>query len=85
MYPCPPQLWEKHAKGGVGVSEYEPGLAYWFVANGVSPYRHAFFQGDAFGVGNVAGESSAEKRGPRFVLTGFPNLKCARHNRYFYR
>jgi mono/diheme cytochrome c family protein len=36
MYPPPPQLWKKHgANGQVGVSEYDPGLAYWFVANGV--------------------------------------------------
>jgi mono/diheme cytochrome c family protein len=36
MYPPPPQLWKKHGSNGqVGVSEYDPGLAYWFVANGV--------------------------------------------------
>jgi thiosulfate dehydrogenase len=36
MYPPPPQLWKRsHAHGAVGVSDYEPGLAYWFVANGV--------------------------------------------------
>lgn len=35
MYPPPPQLWKRSARGTVGVSEYEPGLAYWFVSNGV--------------------------------------------------
>jgi mono/diheme cytochrome c family protein len=36
MYPSPPQLWKRsRAHGPVGVSDYEPGLAYWFVANGV--------------------------------------------------
>lgn len=36
MYPPPPQLWKKNGThGAVGVSDYEPGLAYWFIANGV--------------------------------------------------
>jgi mono/diheme cytochrome c family protein len=36
MYPPPPQLWKKSSTGrAVGVSEQEPGFAYWFVANGV--------------------------------------------------
>jgi thiosulfate dehydrogenase len=36
MYPPPPQLWKRsHAHGAVGVSDYEPGLTYWFVAHGV--------------------------------------------------
>jgi thiosulfate dehydrogenase len=36
MYPNAPQLWKKHAKGGVvGVSDDEPGETYWKVANGI--------------------------------------------------
>jgi mono/diheme cytochrome c family protein len=36
MWPPPPQLWKKHGtQGAVGLSDYEPGLAYWFVTNGV--------------------------------------------------
>jgi thiosulfate dehydrogenase len=36
MYPVPPQLWKKHAKGNVvGVSDDEPGETYWKVANGL--------------------------------------------------
>ena len=36
MYPEPPQLWKKHATGGVvGVSDNEPGETYWKVANGI--------------------------------------------------
>jgi mono/diheme cytochrome c family protein len=36
MYPPPPQLWKKHGpNGAVGLSDYKPGLAYWFVTNGV--------------------------------------------------
>ncbi len=36
MYPAAPQLWKKHAKGGVvGVSDDEPGETYWKVANGI--------------------------------------------------
>jgi mono/diheme cytochrome c family protein len=36
MYPAPPQLWKKHAKGNVvGVSDDEPGETYWKVANGI--------------------------------------------------
>ena len=36
MYPQPPQLWKKHAKGNVvGVSDDEPGETYWKVANGI--------------------------------------------------
>ena len=36
LYPPPPQLWKKHGpSGAVGVSEYEPGLTYWIVANGI--------------------------------------------------
>ena len=36
MYPPPPQLWKKHGThGAVGISEEDPGFAYWFVANGV--------------------------------------------------
>jgi thiosulfate dehydrogenase len=36
MYPAAPQLWRKHAKGGVvGVSDDEPGETYWKVANGI--------------------------------------------------
>jgi len=36
MYPRAPQLWKKHAHGGVvGVSDDEPGETYWKVANGV--------------------------------------------------
>jgi mono/diheme cytochrome c family protein len=36
MYPPPPQMWKKHGtRGAVGVSEFEPGMTYWFVANGV--------------------------------------------------
>jgi mono/diheme cytochrome c family protein len=36
MYPPPPQLWKKHAKGNVvGVSDDQPGETYWKVANGI--------------------------------------------------
>ena len=36
MYPPAPQLWKKHAKGNVvGVSDDEPGVTYWKVANGI--------------------------------------------------
>lgn len=36
MYPPAPQLWKKHAKGiVVGVSDDEPGVTYWKVANGI--------------------------------------------------
>ena len=36
MYPVAPQLWKKHATGGVvGVSDDEPGETYWKVANGI--------------------------------------------------
>jgi len=36
MYPPPPQLWKKSGThGAVGVSDYQPGFTYWFVANGV--------------------------------------------------
>jgi len=36
MYPVAPQLWKKHAKGGVvGVSDDEAGETYWKVANGI--------------------------------------------------
>lgn len=36
MYPAPPQLWKKHGtKGAVGVSDFEPGLSFWIVANGI--------------------------------------------------
>lgn len=36
MYPDAPQLWKKHAHGGVvGVSDDEPGETYWRVANGI--------------------------------------------------
>ena len=36
MYPPPPPLWKKHAKGNVvGVSDDEPGETYWKVANGI--------------------------------------------------
>jgi len=36
MYPAAPQLWKKHATGGVvGVSDDEPGETYWKVANGI--------------------------------------------------
>lgn len=36
MYPVAPQLWKKHAKGGVvGVSDDDPGETYWKVANGI--------------------------------------------------
>jgi hypothetical protein len=38
MYPAPPQLWKKHgAHGAVGVSDEEPGFAYWFVAHASAP------------------------------------------------
>ena len=46
MYPQAPQLWTKHAHGGVvGVSDDEPGETYWKVANGIRltgmpSYRH---------------------------------------------
>jgi thiosulfate dehydrogenase len=33
-----PQLWKKHgAHGAVGVSDEEPGFAYWFVAHASAP------------------------------------------------
>jgi thiosulfate dehydrogenase len=36
LYPAPPQLWKKHGThGAVGLSEEEPGLAYWIVSNGI--------------------------------------------------
>jgi thiosulfate dehydrogenase len=36
MYPTAPQLWKKHATGGVvGVSDDDPGETYWKVANGI--------------------------------------------------
>ena len=36
MYPAAPQLWKKHAKGGVvGVSDDDAGETYWKVANGI--------------------------------------------------
>lgn len=48
MYPSAPQLWKKHAKGGVvGVSDDEPGETYWKVKNGIRltgmpAYRHLY-------------------------------------------
>ena len=36
MYPGAPQLWKKHARGGVvGVSDDEPGETYWKIRNGI--------------------------------------------------
>ena len=36
MYPQAPQLWKKHAKGGVvGVSDDEAGETYWKIKNGI--------------------------------------------------
>jgi mono/diheme cytochrome c family protein len=35
MYPQAPQLWKKHGKGVVGVSDDEVGESYWKVANGI--------------------------------------------------
>ncbi len=36
MYPPAPQLWKKHANSSVvGVSDDEPGVTYWKVANGI--------------------------------------------------
>ena len=36
MYPGAPQLWKKHAQGGVvGVSDDDAGETYWKVANGI--------------------------------------------------
>ncbi len=36
MYPTAPQLWKKHAHGGVvGVSDDEPGETYWKIKNGI--------------------------------------------------
>lgn len=35
MYPQPPQLWETHHHGVVGVSDDPPGVTYWKVANGI--------------------------------------------------
>ena len=36
MYPEAPPLWEKHKRGKVvGVSDDEPGITYWKVANGI--------------------------------------------------
>jgi len=36
MYPSAPQLWKKHATGGVvGVSDDDAGETYWKVANGI--------------------------------------------------
>jgi mono/diheme cytochrome c family protein len=48
MYPQAPQLWKKHAKGGVvGVSDDEPGETYWKVKNGIRltgmpAYQHLY-------------------------------------------
>jgi cytochrome c5 len=35
MYPAAPQLWKRHPRGGVGVSDDPPGETYWKVANGI--------------------------------------------------
>jgi mono/diheme cytochrome c family protein len=35
MYPHAPQLWEKHGRGVVGVSDDPVGETYWKVANGI--------------------------------------------------
>jgi mono/diheme cytochrome c family protein len=36
MYPAAPQLWKKHAHGGVvGVSDDEPGETFWKIKNGI--------------------------------------------------
>lgn len=36
MYPPAPQLWKKHLRSSVvGVSDDEPGVTYWKVANGI--------------------------------------------------
>ena len=35
MYPTIPQLWEKHKNGVVGVSDDDPGVSYWKIANGI--------------------------------------------------
>lgn len=35
MYPQAPQLWERHRKNVVGVSDDPPGETYWKVANGI--------------------------------------------------
>ena len=35
MYPSAPQLWKKHGRGVVGVSDDEAGKTYWKVANGI--------------------------------------------------
>ncbi len=35
MYPTAPQLWTKHGKGTIGVSDDETGETYWKVANGI--------------------------------------------------
>ena len=48
MYPQAPQLWKKHAKGGVvGVSDDEPGETYWKIRNGIRltgmpSYQHLY-------------------------------------------
>ncbi len=35
MFPVPPQLWERHGSGVVGVSDDPVGHSYWLVHNGV--------------------------------------------------
>jgi mono/diheme cytochrome c family protein len=36
MYPPPPQMWKRHGThGAVGVSEFETGMTYWIVSNGI--------------------------------------------------
>ena len=48
MYPGAPQLWKKHAHGGVvGVSDDEPGETFWKVKNGIRltgmpAYQHIY-------------------------------------------
>ncbi len=47
MYPSAPQLWKKHGKGVVGVSDDEAGETYWKVKNGIRltgmpAYQHLY-------------------------------------------
>lgn len=56
MYPKAPQLWKKHARGGVvGVSDDEPGETYWKVKNGIRltgmpSYEHIYSTGQMWDV-----------------------------------
>jgi hypothetical protein len=73
MYPPPPQMWKMHGThGAVGVSEFETGMTYWIVSNGIRlsgmpSFTHLLTDAD------VAGRSAPEEHGQRATALGYPD------------